>query len=172
MSHPKFSQLPAFSFQRKLPTNEPRNVGGGEDGRSNPSCQPHVWLFAVEAVSLTIWSRMSPLAAGCQRKTGGLGAGGLVQLVFLPRPQFPPCPSKEAGLNDMKAHLVSSPPDVLQVRWEPQGSPWLYPWCSDHASVFPGLIVSSTDCETAPIPGRGFPCRRRGATLGENPSPL
>lgn len=41
---------------------------------SDPSRQPHVWLFPVEIVSLPAQSCMPPPAAGCQREASGLGA--------------------------------------------------------------------------------------------------
>lgn len=83
MSHTNFSQLPAFRLQRKLPTEEPWNVGGGEDTESDPSCQPHVWLFPVEIICLSAQNRMPPLAAGCQTMPGDWEPGELVQITPL-----------------------------------------------------------------------------------------
>lgn len=114
MSHTNFSQLPVFSLQRKLPTEEPWNVVVGRMLSSSPSCQPHVWLFPVEIISLSAQSRRPPLAAECQRNTSGLGARRTSANPSTFGASVSPSASEGAGLNGLKAHLASL---KSAVRW-------------------------------------------------------
>lgn len=161
MSHTDFSQLPAFRLQRKLPTEEPWNVGGGEDTESDPSCQPHVWLFPVEIICLSAQNRMPPLAAGCQSHARGLGA----------RRTSANHTPLGASVSPLKAHLASMWSAML--------------WCGrtnrGHCSHPPGLgpifyILGSCYFVNSLIrdaePWQGPPFRTVSGALRENPSIL
>lgn len=72
------------------------------------SCQPHVWLFAVEIISLPAQSRIPPWAAGCQRKTSGLEATR-IGASFAPfRALVSLSASEGAGLSGLKAYVAST----------------------------------------------------------------
>lgn len=104
MSHPGFFQLPAFRLQRKLPTEEPWNVGGGKDVSSDPACRLYVRLFAVKSsASLPAQSRTPPLAAGCQRKTSRQAARRTGASHTPLGASVSPSASEEAGLSGLKA---------------------------------------------------------------------
>lgn len=72
------------------------------------SCQPHVWLFPVEIISLPAQSRIPPWAAGCQPKTRGLEAKG-IGASFAPfQVSVSLSASERAGLNGLKAYVAST----------------------------------------------------------------
>lgn len=63
MSHIYFSQMPAFGLQGKLLTKESWNAGSGKDPKPiQPSCQSHMWLFPLQADTLTAWGSVPPPA--------------------------------------------------------------------------------------------------------------
>lgn len=131
---------------------------------SNPSCQPHVWLFAVEIISLSARSPMPPLTAGCQRKASRLGAGGTGASCIPLEASVYPLPA--GGWAEWREgppgfHAVRS----ASVRQEPQSSLWPSPWCLDHFGTLQGLTVSSTDYRDSPEPRQGAPVQKTGWNL-------
>lgn len=82
---------------------------------SDPSRQPHVWLFAVEIVSRPAQSHTSARERPVDWEPG-------VRVTSLWRPQFPPA-SEEAGLNGVRALLRAMWSAVLWVWQAQQASP-------------------------------------------------
>ena len=141
MSHFNFSQLPAFRFQRKLPTEEPWNVGGGEDAELRP-------VLPTSRLALCSGS-LEPNASSGSRVLEKDRWAGSQESWCKSCASVSPLPIKRLGC------MVRRPgpcgPRCCHVAGAAR-SLWLSPWCLDHFPMFQGRSVLSTHYRDSPEP--------------------